>query len=235
MAGVLEGGDWFDHFFPIPTKHWDGGVCSVARQLRRQRIDLAVLLPNSFRSALAVRLGGANRRIGYARYGRSFLLTDALAPIRDAAGCLTPSPILDAYNRLAVAAGCSDPGHGLELFTTAADRKASERVWQRSRLTQFPEVVCLNSGGAFGLAKHWPSEHFAALAQDLARQRGCGVLVLCGPGERALSQEIAAKAGHPAVQSLADHAFPAWSDGPCLSVGLSKACVQALQLAGHHR
>ena len=48
-------------FLSHPHEHWDGGVCSVARQLRRQRIDLAVLLPNSFRSALAVRLGGANR------------------------------------------------------------------------------------------------------------------------------------------------------------------------------
>ena len=57
----------------------------AAWQLRRASIDLAVLFPNSFRSALAAWLGGCRRRIGYARYGRSLLLTDALEPVRDAA------------------------------------------------------------------------------------------------------------------------------------------------------
>ena len=230
VAGVLEGGDWFDRFLSVPTSHWDGGVWNTARQLRREHIDMAVLLPNSFRSALAVWLGGCRRRIGYARHGRSLLLTDTLFPLRDARRNLTPSPILDAYNRLAEAAGCASPGRKLELFTTPGDRAAAERVWQRAGLTTFREVICLNSGGAFGLAKHWPIDYFATLARDLAVQRGCGVLVLSGPAERVLSRQITVLAGHPAVQSLADHAVPDWPDGPGLSLGLSKACVQRCSL-----
>jgi len=230
VAGVLEGGDWFDRWINIPTHNWDCGVCAVARELRRERMDLALLLPNSFRSALAVWLGGCRQRVGYARYGRSFLLTKTLPPVHDGRGRLTPSPILLAYNRLAEAVGCSSPGTQLELFTTPGDRTAAERVWQRAGFNSITEVVCLNSGGAFGLAKHWPMEYFATLAHELARERGCGVMVLCGPAERDLSRAIATRAHHPAVHALADFAPPACSAGPVLSLGLSKACVQRCSL-----
>ena len=99
-----------------------------------QRIDLAVLFPNSFRSALTAWLGGCRRRIGYARYGRSLLLTDALPPVRDADGRLTPSPVLDAYNLLAERAGCPRPAHGMELFTTPADEAAADARLGAGRL-----------------------------------------------------------------------------------------------------
>jgi heptosyltransferase-2 len=228
IAGVLEGGDWFDRILTLPTNHWDRGLFRLVRELRRETIDLALLLPNSFPSALAVRLGGCKRRVGYARYGRSFLLTDALQPIRDSRGRLTPSPILPAYNRLAEQVGCPSPGNRLHLFTTPADESAREQVWRLTGLDRFKEVVCLNSGGAFGLAKHWPIEHFAVLARDLANRRGCGVLVLCGPSERDLCQKIVERAGHPAVHGLAE--VLAQPGAPKLSLGLSKACVRQASL-----
>ncbi len=53
-------------------------------------------------------------------------------------------------------------------------------------------VVCLNTGGAFGPSKNWPTEHFAALARHLAVEAGVPALVLCGPAERAAAREIVA-------------------------------------------
>jgi heptosyltransferase-2 len=228
VAAVLDGGDWFDQLLVLPSRSWDGGVLSTARRLRREQIDLALLLSNSFRSALTVWLGGCRRRVGYARYGRSLLLTDALEPVRDTAGRIVPSPVLDAYNRLAEQVGCPPPGARLHLFTTRADDEAAEQVWRLAGLDGLREVVCLNSGGAFGLAKHWPVEHFAVLARELARQRGCGVLVLSGPAERDLCRRIVERAGHPGVQGLAE--VSAKPGGPALSLGLSKACVRKASL-----
>jgi heptosyltransferase-2 len=203
---------------------------AVARALRSRRIDLAVLFANSVRSALTVWLGGCRRRIGYARYGRSPLLTDALPPVCDAEGRAIPSPVIDAYNRLAERAGCPPPSYRMELFTTAADERAAEHVWQRACLTAFPEVVCLNPGAAFGAAKHWPVPYFAHLARELARKRGAGVLVLSGPSDRGMARQIAREAGHPAVHALADHVTPADRGGPAISLGLTKACVRRCHL-----
>src|SRR5262245_39692028 len=79
---VRGGCSWFDDLFPFAPR----GMFAVARRLRAERIDLAVLFPNTFRSALTAWLGGCRRRIGYRRYGRGPLLTDALDPVVDARG-----------------------------------------------------------------------------------------------------------------------------------------------------
>jgi heptosyltransferase-2 len=229
VAGVLEGGDWFDEVLLTHGGPWAQGVLPVACRLRARAINLAVLFPNSFRSALTAWLGGCRRRVGYARYGRSVLLTDALQPVRALDGKIKISPILDAYNRLAEHVGCPRPGRDMELFTTSADEAAANEVWEKGSLTDYPEVICLNPGAAFGSAKHWPADYFAELAGDLARKRGAGVLILCGPAERELARQIAALAGHPAVQALADLTVEP-GGGPRLGLGLTKACVRRADL-----
>jgi heptosyltransferase-2 len=228
VAEVFAGGDWFDEVITANGGNWSDGVLATAWRLRRLAVDVAVLLPNSFRTALTAWLGSCRRRIGYARYGRSLLLTDALEPIRDADGQLKPSPVLDAYNRLAEQAGCPRPGRVMELFTTPRDEKAADCVWERGSFDAYPEVICLNPGAAFGSAKFWPVSYFVTLARSLARQRGSAVLVLCGPRESELAREIAATTAHPAVHSLADLACG--PEGPGLSIGLSKACVRRADL-----
>jgi heptosyltransferase-2 len=230
VADVFAGGDWFDEILFANGGPWSQGVLAVARQLRRRRIDLVVLFSNTFRSALTAWLGGCRRRIGYARYCRSFLLSDALQPVRDDFGQRKPSPVLDAYNLLAERAGCPQPGRLLELFTTRSDEHGADRVWEIAGFDDYSEVVCLNSGAAFGAAKHWPTAYFADLARRLAEERGSGVLVLCGPNERELAHDIATQACHPNVHSLADLTAPTVPDGPRLSIGLTKACVRRADL-----
>jgi len=230
VADVFAGGDWFDEILYANGGPWSQGVLAAAWQLRRQSIDVVVLFSNTFRSALTAWLGGCRRRIGYARYGRSLLLTDALPPLRDDLGRRKPSPVLDAYNLLAKRAGCPRPTRFMELFTTSADERAADQVWERGQLEDYSEVICLNSGAAFGAAKHWPSGYFAQLARRLAEERGSGVLVLCGPNERELASDIATRACHPNVHALADLSAPTVPDGPRLSLGLTKACVRRADL-----
>jgi lipopolysaccharide heptosyltransferase II len=222
VATVVEGAPWFDHLIlhdkKGPREHRGFAVVS---QLRREDIDAAVLFPNSFRSALFAWLGGCRRRIGFDRYGRSFFLTNQLQPVRDERGMLKPSPVIDDYNRLARVLGATDPGHRMELFTTPADEVAAERVWADTGMHSAAEVIGLNPGAAFGAAKHWPAESFAELARQFVDRRGSRVLVLCGPNERELAQEIVTLSRRPGVRSLAD--FP-------ISIGLSKACVRKLDL-----
>jgi heptosyltransferase-2 len=223
VAGVLEGAGWFDQV--VLAKPSMPGMLAAARVLRHLRPEIAVLFPNSVRSALTAWLGGCRRRIGMARdTWRRLFLTDVLEPVRDAAGRIVPSPVIDDYNRIAEAAGCAAPGHRMELFTTPADEAATDAVWRRAGFGPGREVVCLNPGAAFGSAKYWPAEYFAELAHDLAISRGSGVLVLCGPAEAKLARQIAAAARHRSVVALS-------ADGmPPASLGLSKAAVRRCDL-----
>src|SRR5919197_3078854 len=138
VAAVLEGGDWFDEIIPAFGGPWLQGVLATAWRLRRRGVDLAVLFPNTLRSALTAWLGGCGRRVGYARYGRGPLLTDALCPDRDFEGRLLVRPILDAYNRLAEHVGCPRPSRDLELFTTPADESTADGVWAEGGFDDYP-------------------------------------------------------------------------------------------------
>ncbi len=59
-----------------------GQEAATARWMRQGHFELGVLLPNSFRSAWMMWRGGVKRRLGYARGGRSLLLTDRVKPIK---------------------------------------------------------------------------------------------------------------------------------------------------------
>jgi heptosyltransferase-2 len=229
VVGVLDGRSWFDRTLLLdrePSRRGDRapgthGLLSAAWQLRKEKIDLAVLFPNSLRSALIAWLGGCRRIVGYARDGRGLLLTDRLMALRDPQGRFLPSPIIDAYNRLAEHVGCPRPGYRMTLFTTAEDEEAAEGVWQKFNLQAANLVVALNSGAAFGSAKHWPADQFAELARRLIDERGAAVLVLCGPGEKDMARHIVELIQRKQAHSLAEEA---------VSIGLLKACVRRADL-----
>jgi heptosyltransferase-2 len=221
VADVLAGAPWFAETV-FADKHGprEQRFFAVVRQLRAKNIDAALLFPNSFRPALIAYLAGAKQIAGFARYGRGILLTDKLRAATDR-GRFVPSPVIDDYNRLALALGTSAPGHRLELFTTPTDEAAADAVWERFGLNRYPRVVALNPGAAFGAAKHWGRDHFAELARGLTARLGCGVLVVCGPGERDTARQIAEESRSPHVFSLADTP---------LSLGLTKAIVRRADL-----
>lgn len=222
VADVLAGAPWFSEVIHC-DKHGPRSqrLFAVAAKLRAGHTDAAILFTNSFRTALIARLGRCQRVVGFSRYGRGFLLTDRLHHLTDGRGRFVPSPVIDDYNRLAGALGTADAGHRMQLFTTPADEAWADTVWAKFGLAQFPRVVALNPGAAFGAAKHWPVESFAQLARMLTQKLGCGVLVLCGPTEREMARRIAEDSRSPHVCSLADTP---------LSLGLTKAIVRRSDL-----
>ena len=70
-----------DSVIKIPYTQEDGfwSACRFARGLKKYQFDLAVLFPNSFRSAMMAWLSGAKIRIGYQTEGRGIFLTHPLA------------------------------------------------------------------------------------------------------------------------------------------------------------
>ena len=193
-----------------------------AQRLRNEQFDIAVLFPNSWRSGWLAWISGAQRRVGFDRNGRHWMLTDALQPKSKR----TPNPVLDEYLRLAEQLGCDVSSKQMELATTPHDELRLDRFWWKQpsvaqRYGSGHSYVCLNSGGAFGAAKHWPVEHFAELARRIAWKLERRVLINCGPAERDLARRITEAADHPAVVSLAEEE---------LSLGLTKAVVRRADL-----
>ncbi len=222
IADVLEGLPYFDARVLWQPKSAVAHCRTLRawRVLRSMKPDIALLLTNSCRSALLAAAAGIRRRIGYARDGRSWLLTERLYAPRQH-GRWVPIPQVEYYLRLTDRLGCRRHGLRLELRTTARDEADADEVWRRERLAGCGKVIVFNPGSAFGPAKRWPERYFAELARLFVKRHGARVLVLCGPNEQQLAQAIVRGAAHPAVRSLA---------GYTPRIGLSKACVRRASL-----
>ncbi len=215
VAEVLAGTTWLDERLVYERRSM-AGVQSLIARLRRHRLDTVLLLTNSFSTGAFAWFSGARQRVGYALHGRRFLLTDALiAPRQD--GRLMPRSAVDHYLDVVDVLGCRSPSKTVELATTPDEEKAVDEVWQQFGWDHQQPVVVLNTGGAYGAAKTWPSEHFSNLARRLVMAREVRVLFLCGPSERDTVAQICQHANHPHIKSLTRQE---------LSLPLSKACVR---------
>ncbi|MBS0208960.1 MAG: lipopolysaccharide heptosyltransferase II [Planctomycetes bacterium] len=221
VADVLAGTRWLDSVIHYDPRSCDPHVkdFNVLVQLRQARLDAVVLMTNSWRTALLGWLSGAKQRVGYGREGRSWLLTHPLRPTMHGRKYV-PGPVLDYYLELAYALGCERESPVMELATRGVDEFQVDALWRKHALVG-QRVVTLNSSGAFGAAKLWPTEYFAELARRIVLQLDRSVLVLCGPSERAIAAQIVAGANHPRVVSLANED---------IGLGLSKACVRRSEL-----
>lgn len=167
------------------------GPQRLAKAIRQADAQAVLLLPNSFRSAMAARLAKTPIRVGYDRDGRGALLTHKLAVAKTD----HPLPLLEYYARLACfALGVERIDQRLELATTAEDESAADKLLAG---VQGPFVV-LNPG-ANRADKRWPAEHFAAAADALARQRGVSVVISGAPAEMDLLDAVECAAKRPMI------------------------------------
>jgi heptosyltransferase-2 len=219
VAEVLAGTHWLDDviLYSKQARGGETGLSSTIERLRAAELDSVLLLTNSFRTAWMAWRSGVPQRIGYTGNFRSWLLSERVVPLRRPNGELLLPPI-DAYLQLAEAFGCPHESNKMQLATTAADELTADEAWQRLELPRGDRVIVLNSGGAFGAAKHWPPAYFAELARRIVSYGKYWVLVNCGPAERQIAAEIVARADHRRVVGLAD----------CkeLPTGLTKACIR---------
>ncbi len=202
VRDLIAGSDWADE-----VVHWRGGKSRRDRQrsflgmvgeMRRRRFDLAVLLTNSFRSALLTMLIKAKRRIGYDRDGRGLLLTDRLVAHR-VKGKFVPISMVRYYGAVADYLGCRPDYDRVELFTEPADEAAVDHLYDQHGIRRDHPVVVVNSGAAFGSAKCYPPERFGAVANRLVSELGVQVVVPCGPKELEIIEAIRHEMTQPAV------------------------------------
>jgi heptosyltransferase II len=154
-----------------------------AAMLADRGYEAAVLLPNSFASALIVRRAGIPERWGFAADGRRRLLTRRV-----------PKPRVKAhqaayYQALVSALGMPAGELIARVEVPAAARDRAKALLDSAGLAGRP-FVALAPGAAYGRAKQWPPERFAELARLLVA--GDDVAVLVGSrADRPVCAEIA--------------------------------------------
>lgn len=166
---------------------------ALAQQIRAKNYDWAIVLPNSFKSALIPWWAGISKRTGWTGEMRVGLLNDRRSN-KKAWGLMVERYVALAYSpkelRAITKLDCPPPG-----LVPHPDWITQAR--EKFGITQQEKVLALCPGAEFGRAKKWPERHYAAVARTHIEQGG-EVWLFGSANDRASCEQIAA--GLPATK-----------------------------------
>ena len=165
----------------------------LAAKLRTQKFDAALLLQNAFDAAWIAWRAEIPERIGYARDGRSLLLTKAVPVPRPGE---IPAHEKYYYLELLRRAGWADslPDESFIQFKVPEEkRRNAENILCDAGVRSGMLRVAFGAGAAYGSARCWPPSRFAELANRLQSQRAADVILFGTAAEAGVSKAISAE------------------------------------------
>ncbi len=169
-------------------------------EIKKEQNDLAVILPNSFSSALMMRIAGVPERTGYRRDSRRLLLSRSLPRPKDSQGEFAPDYMAKYYLRLCEFAG-TKPHADIHPFLgfNPADMKDAEALLGQAGLDPDRPYILIHPHAGYGPSKLWPSGHFSTLAEMLKDEFGAQIGFIGSPSAGTLVAEIKERARIPSL------------------------------------
>jgi heptosyltransferase-2 len=169
----------------------------ILSELRAQKFDTALLLQNAFQAAWFVWRAGIPERIGYARDGRSLLLTKALPAPKPG-----EIPMHEQYYYLELLrrAGWLDslPNESfIKLHVPEENHRRAAEFLLSQGVKSDGLRIAIGAGASYGSAKCWPPDRFAELANRLQAKAQADVILFGTPAEAGVASAIAAGMSHP--------------------------------------
>jgi heptosyltransferase-2/heptosyltransferase-3 len=158
----------------------------LAWRLRRRRYDLGIILEAHWGYAgfaeLLLTAAGIPRRLGRDLGKYRDLLTDAV-PVQQ-------QHWIDAYLDVVSLAGASSDGKGMEAHIRPEDAEAAAAWAQAHGADRSPPLVLFPGGNQHLISRRWGAPGFATVGDALARRLGAPVIVIGGPQDAALADEV---------------------------------------------
>jgi lipopolysaccharide heptosyltransferase II len=184
-----------DEIVPLPGKSLPAAVRAIRRQ---PPFDVAIIFPNSLRSALEVWLSGVPRRAGYRGHWRRWLLNQIAREPRKPG-----PPKHQSFRYLRMAEIC---GAQIDQKTSNAQRptpNAQLQVgYQPSTINHQPSRLALCPGAEYGPAKRWPPEQFAEAAAAIVEQAGTKWILFGTKNDMAIGGTIAGVLGENCINRI---------------------------------
>ena len=166
-----------------------GARSACGKTLAAHNYDLAIVLPNSFKSALVPWFAGIKNIRGFRGEKRGWIMQDC----RDLDTEALPT-MAARFAALAFAADVTPTSYEVPNPQLTISKSAVDALLTRLSTDLKQPIIALCPGAEYGPAKRWPAAHFAALAKmqvALGRQ----VWIFGGKNDRAISDEINQLAG----------------------------------------
>ena len=170
-------------------KGWRGRE-ALAAELLSKRFDTALLLQNAFDAAWLAWRAGIPQRIGYARDGRSLLLTNAVPVPKP--GEIPPHEkyyYLELLKRVGWIERCVDE-QSITLRLPDAEKHRAMQTLVEAGSRPNARRIAVGAGASYGSAKCWPPGRFAQALNEFVAQVDADVILFGTPQELAVSAAI---------------------------------------------
>jgi len=184
VAGLFSSAPFVDKVWSEEKPSGLGDWIRITRDMRNRRFDLALLLPNSFESALMMFLGRVPERVGYATDGRQWMLTNAVTADSSV------GHQVNYYLNLAKVLSATADRPSIEIEATRQERESARTLLATEGIPHTSRFIVLNPGAAYGSAKRWHEDRFATVADRLAIELGVHVAIIGSEAERPTANQI---------------------------------------------
>lgn len=162
------------------ARRWD-----AVGAIRAARPRKALLLTDSFSSALLAWLARVPERIGHDAEGRGFLLTKRVPR----SGAARTASRVSEYQALAAAAGLSPASPAPRLAALPAEIARAERILERAGFAARGYLV-VAPGASFGPAKQWEADRFVGAVARMEGRGDRGLVVVGAGDDRPVSAAV---------------------------------------------
>lgn len=198
VSDLYRGQEICDELIVYASSGRNAASRALAADLRQRQFDVALLLQNAFGAAWLAWRAGIPQRLGYARDGRSVLLTRAIPVPRPGE---VPGHEKFYYLELLRRLGWIDrfpDDQDIALRIDNAHRQRAETMLREAG-SRNAFRVAVGAGASYGSAKCWAPERFANTVNRLRTEQDLDVILFGTAGETAVSEAIAARLSHPAI------------------------------------
>ncbi len=179
--------------FAEPGRHAGApGRWRLAGELRSYGFDCAILLQNAIEAAILARLAGIPLRAGYNSDGRGLLLTHSVRRTQ----AIRSVHQIDYYREMVRALGCRVAGRDVRLRPGADYDETAKRLLGQFGIAAGSPLIGIAPGAAYGPAKKWLPERFAAVADRLIDTTGAQAILFGSSGDRESTASVGKQARH---------------------------------------
>ena len=162
------------------------GKWRLARQLKGEGFELAILLQNAFEAALVSFLAAIPRRAGYNTDARGLILTHPVAMTAK----IKRGHQIDYYLEMVGSLGFQ-PAHPVpSLRVSAVRQEEARRKLESFGLDGSQPLVGISPGATYGSAKQWFPERFAELADRIIGDSGARILIFGSEGDKKVAAQV---------------------------------------------
>jgi heptosyltransferase-2 len=176
----------------LPTKGAFWQLLNGLKDIRKERFDRVVLLPNSLRTASIARFCGTKNTFGFHGDGRRFLLGNPI-----------PKPVnfksFHESNLYIYLMNCAlELKTKLDFSQMPILPEPTFKIEKQIKLLKTYNLTnkkyfLIAPGAAFGSAKRWPPDYYAKLGKLLTDQLDLRPVIVGGPDDKQMATEIVEK------------------------------------------